>query len=77
MQLSPLPPTAPPALTDMRNVCAEQLVPTFPHRVYAVTSTGLPPAADHTYCDAWVIDLNVRVTSDGTSWIRNDTGVSL
>lgn len=77
IQLSPLPPGAPPALMDMREGVRELAQPTKPLREYACNSTDLPPAASWTYSRAWLIDLNALAVSNGTNWIRTDTGAAI
>ena len=77
MNLTPLPPGAPPALTDLRSAALELLEPTQPRRLYATTSTALPPAAEWTFCLAWTSDLGALVVSNGTAWIRTDTGAAI
>lgn len=77
MNLSPLPTGAPSALADLRTAVAELLEPTQPGRLYPVASASLPPAADWTYSQAWATDLNALVVSNGTAWIRTDTGAAI
>jgi hypothetical protein len=40
-------------------------------------SSSLPAAADWVNCAIWVSDIKRIAVSDGTHWIRQDTGASL
>lgn len=51
--------------------------PQGPTKVYAVTSASLPPAADHLNAVVRVTDLNILAVSDGTDWVRQDTGAAI
>lgn len=49
--------------------------PSTPPRVYDVREpTDLPGAADYPMCIAWVGTLSRLVVSNGTNWVRTDTG---
>lgn len=51
--------------------------PRKPVRVYACLQADLPPAADWSNCVLRVTDLNVLAFSDGSDWIRADTGAAI
>ena len=51
--------------------------PRAPSRVYACLEADLPPAASYQYCQALVTDLNCLAFSDGSDWIRADTGAAI
>lgn len=51
--------------------------PGSPQPAYAVTKAKLPPAATFPSCIALVSDLDVLATSNGTAWIRSDTGAPI
>lgn len=48
--------------------------PGAPTALFAIASSGLPPAAEHPQSLALVTDLNILAHSDGVHWIRQDTG---
>ena len=50
------------------------IAPAAPTPVFAAPAAGLPPAAEHPQTLALVSDLNILAHSDGTHWIRQDTG---
>lgn len=80
MNLRPVGPDAgalAPLLSEMRDAIQELLNPTFPHPVFAIASTSLPPAADYPSCVVRATDLNILVVSDGTTWRRQDTGAAI
>lgn len=66
-----------PLLNDIRDAVQELLNPTFPHPVFAIASTSLPPAADYPSAVVRATDLNILVVSDGASWRRQDTGAAV
>lgn len=51
--------------------------PKEPLRVYACLEADLPPAANWSSCVLHVTDLNVLAFSDGSDWIRADTGAAI
>lgn len=51
--------------------------PMEPKRVFACATAETPPAAAFTNCVLRNTTLNILVVSDGTAWIRQDTGASL
>lgn len=51
--------------------------PGQPVFVYAVTVADLPPAADWPNGVLKVSDLNILAVSDGSAWIRQDTGAAI
>ena len=48
--------------------------PGAPTPIFATTQAGLPPAVAHPRTLLLVSDLNILAHSDGTNWIRQDTG---
>lgn len=75
--MTPLPPGQPNGLYDIENELRERIEPTKPHRVCALLQADLPPAGDWTNCIAWVSDIPALAVSDGTDWIRTDTGAPI
>lgn len=51
--------------------------PGQPSFVCAVASTDLPPPADWPNGVLRVSDLNILAVSDGSAWIRQDTGAAI
>lgn len=51
--------------------------PAAPTRVYALAAADLPPAADWPEHVVWVSDIPTLAQSDGTNWIRADTGAAI
>lgn len=49
--------------------------PGQPVLVHAVTAADLPPAADWPNGVLRVADINILAVSNGSAWIRQDTGV--
>ena len=47
-----------------------------PLKVAPFTEAKLPPAADWPDCTVYVSDRDVLATSNGTAWLRSDTGAS-
>ena len=78
MTPSPVGPGVPEAvravLKSFEDALSALLAPGAPTPLFAVASTGLPPAVDHPRCLALVTDLNILAHSDGVHWIRQDTG---
>jgi hypothetical protein len=61
-------------LKSFHDAVSSLLTPAAPTPLFAATEAGLPPAASHPQTLALVTDLNVLAHSDGTHWIRQDTG---
>ena len=55
----------------------EVIDPRQPVRVYACLEADLPPAANWSSCVLHVTDLNCLAFSDGSDWIRADTGAAI
>jgi hypothetical protein len=76
--LTPIGPGIPAAfhavLTSIHDAIRELQTPEEPKPVFAAAQAKLPPAASYAQCVALVSDLNVLAHSDGTHWIREDTG---
>jgi hypothetical protein len=72
-----LPPGLPQGFYELENQVRELLEPTKPSKLVAVTSANLPPAADHPDGFVRVSDLNIIAASDGSNWIRQDTGAAI
>lgn len=51
--------------------------PRMPLALFSCARAGLPPAADWSGCLLRVSDLNTLAHSDGTRWVRVDTGGAL
>jgi hypothetical protein len=68
------PPGLRPLLTDISEALRGLKAPAMPSPVYACASTALPPAADWPRCVLLVTNLNILAHSDGSNWIRQDTG---
>lgn len=66
-----------PILTQMRDALIELQTPTSPQLMFACPQASLPPAANYTYRYAMVIDLGIPAISDGTDWLRFDTGAPI
>lgn len=79
--LIPVPVAAPdtlkPFLVQVSEALQELLQPTKPARLYRTASTTLPPAANWTGCVVDLTDLDTLAKSNGTDWVRVDTGVAL
>jgi hypothetical protein len=76
--LVPIGPDAPAAvrgaLKSLHDAVSRLLAPGAPTALFAATQASLPRAADHPRTLALVSDLNILAHSDGTHWIRQDTG---
>jgi hypothetical protein len=76
--LVPIGPETPAAvrgvLKSLHDAVARLLAPGAPTALFATVQAGLPPAANHPRTLALVTDLNILAHSDGTHWIRQDTG---
>lgn len=82
MIVDPIGPQVPqelaPLLTSMRDAIMELLVPTQPRQAYRCASTALPrPASAWTGCTVDLTDIATLAKSDGTNWVRVDTGGTL
>lgn len=66
-----------PLLTEIRDAVNELITPTYPKPMFACVEADLPPAADFTNCSAMVTDAGIPVISDGTDWLRYDTGAPI
>lgn len=79
--LVPVGPAIPPAVAAVLKSHADAISalrePKAPVRLHAVASTDLPPAANWTNCAIVASDLGVIVVSDGSDWIRQDTGAAI
>lgn len=51
--------------------------PGQPVLVYSVAAIGLPPAADWPNGVLWISDLDILAVSNGSAWIRQDTGAAI
>ena len=51
--------------------------PLQPGRVYACTTANMPSAGPFIGCVLRNTTLNILAVSDGTSWIRQDTGAAI
>ena len=69
-----LPASVQAVLASMQDAIRALQVPAAPQSVFAVTQARLPPAARYPQCVVLVSDLNILAHSDGTHWLREDTG---
>lgn len=69
-----IPPALRPLLTEMADALKALRTPGAPTPLYACASSALPPAPDWPRSLALVTDLNILAHSDGSHWIRQDTG---
>lgn len=69
-----LPESVRAALKSLHDAVLALQAPAAPTPLFAVAQAGLPPAAAYPASLALVTDLNVLAHSDGTHWIRQDTG---
>lgn len=72
-----VPPGLAPLLNSMRDAIMELFTPTEPRSVYPTLEASLPPAAAWPSTVVLVTDLNVLAHSDGSDWIRADTGAPI
>ena len=76
--LTPIGPDIPAAfhaiLKSIHDAIRDLQTPAEPKPVFAVAQAKLPPASAYRQCVVLVSDLNVLAHSDGTHWIREDTG---
>jgi hypothetical protein len=63
-----------PLLTEIIEALRAILTPGTPTPVHACTVATLPPAAAWPRTVVLVTDLNILAHSDGSHWIRQDTG---
>ena len=63
-----------PLLSEILDVVRALKAPGAPNAVFACASTALPPPKAWRQCLALVTDLNILAHSDGSHWIRQDTG---
>lgn len=56
---------------------AELEAPNSPGRVFACEEADLPDAADFINCVVHVSDIPILAVSDGSDWIRQDTGAAI
>ncbi|WP_332763919.1 hypothetical protein [Phenylobacterium sp.] len=78
--IAPVPTNAGPfgeILENLRSAVMELQQPTQPGRVFACASADLPSAADWTGAVLRDTTINILAVSDGTSWIRQDTGAAI
>lgn len=77
----PVGPTIPtwlsPLLSSMQDAITELQTPGSPVALWSTPSSDLPPASDWTDCAAIASDLKTIVYSNGTAWVRVDTGATL
>lgn len=69
-----VPETVRAVLKSFHEALLELQTPGAPKPVFACAAAALPPAADYPQCVALVRDLNILAHSDGTHWIRQDSG---
>lgn len=51
--------------------------PQGPTKLYSCATADMPPAGDCVGCVLRNTTLNILAVSDGTSWIRQDTGAAI
>lgn len=64
-------------LQSLYDAVSQLQQPDHPSAVCAVTQAKLPPASDWPQCVVLVSDLGVLAASNGSAWIRQDTGASI
>ncbi len=64
-------------LNDLESRIGTLENPQAPGLVFACLHADLPSAATYFNCVARVTDTNILVASDGTNWIRQDTGAPI
>lgn len=78
MTPTPVGPGAPEAVRAILKTFEDALTalaaPGAPTPLFAATSAALPPPAEHPHTLMLVTDLNILAHSDGSNWIRQDTG---
>ncbi|MDP3854389.1 hypothetical protein [Phenylobacterium sp.] len=79
--MTPISPETPPALRALLAELAEVVrawrAPGAPSSLYACDADQLPDAGDWPNGLVLVSDLNILAHSDGSSWIRQDTGAAI
>lgn len=79
--MTPLGPEAPAGLrallADLSEAVRAWRAPGAPTAVYACVAAQLPPAATWPNTVVLVSDLNILAHSDGSHWIRQDTGAAI
>lgn len=67
-----------PGLLDMQDAIDELQAPTKPSQLWVCASSALPrPASNWAGCVASLSDLPTLAMSNGTNWVRVDTGAVL
>jgi hypothetical protein len=66
-----------PVLRSHEDALRALQYPQAPGPMYAVDSADLPPAASWQYHMVLVTDLDIPAHSNGTDWIRSDTGAAI
>jgi len=69
-----LPGALKPLLAEIIEALNGLSAPRRPVRLFACGSNDLPPAEEHPRCFLLISDLNILAHSDGTHWIRQDSG---
>lgn len=81
MRALPVPPSGPAGQALFNQEVAEFLrdlaVPQEPTPTWGCASDELPAASAYPGCAVRVTDIGVLAVSDGTDWIRQDTGVAI
>ncbi len=72
-----VPPGLRPLLTDLVEAVRSLKAPGAPMPVFACAVGDLPPAAAWPQGLVFLRDLSVLAVSDGSAWVRQDTGASL
>lgn len=72
-----IPPALQPLLTEMRDALIELQTPTYPHPLFSSTTAKQPPAARFTGCVYWNTTISRLAVSNGTNWLRTDTGATI
>jgi hypothetical protein len=72
-----LPPEVAQYLTELEARIAELEDPGSPKKLFACTTAGLPSPAEFYQCGLLNTTLNIMAHSDGSDWIREDTGAAI
>jgi hypothetical protein len=72
-----VPPGLRPLLTHLLEAVRSLKAPGAPGPVFACTVGDLPPAAAWPHGLVFLRDLSVLAVSDGSAWVRQDTGESV
>lgn len=79
--IRPVGPEVPPALrgllTELRDAVVELQTPTYPHPLFSTTTALQPPAARYPGCVYFNTTIKRLAVSDGTNWLRMDTGAAI